>query len=223
MKPVINPDLTATATTVENELLTLGFSGILALSFPLNSKIAREIPPTKGDTPDGAPIASNVFGLGSYGPREHYLTILLARPGMSRIPSVLGIGCHPSELLPSITEYGSAWESALQYNKVSMYETGTLFWAAPLTGLTAYVNGAAVDIPTGQPMVDSDSVDPIAVFDTGIPYIFGRVDVINAFYGAYGIGPGTDGQCRPYLSSEWPTADIPPFAQTMCRVRRPST
>jgi len=188
-------------TTVEDELMSLGFSGVLALSFPSNSKIAQEIPPIKGDTPDGAPIVSNLFGLGSYGPREHFLSILLERPGMSRVPSVLGIGRHPSEILPNITAYGSAWESALQFNRVIMYEAGTLFWAAPLTGITAYVNGTAVNIPVGASAINPDSVYPVAVFDTGTPYIFGPVDIINALYGAYGIGPGTNGQCRYRLTS----------------------
>src|ERR1700733_11785403 len=32
-------------TTVEDELMSLGFSGILALSFPIDSKIAQDIPP----------------------------------------------------------------------------------------------------------------------------------------------------------------------------------
>jgi hypothetical protein len=135
---------------------------------------------------------------------------------MSRVPSVLGIGCHPSKILPSLTAYGSAWESALQYNKVSMYQTGTLFWAAPLTGLTAYINGTALNIPTGQCMVDPDNVDPIAVFDTGIPYIFGRVDVINKFYGAYGIGPSADGQCRRCLTSQNDQRLKLPFLPRLC-------
>ena len=208
--------MTASAIIVENELLSLGFSGILGLSFPLNSKIAQAIPPTNGDTPDGAPIVSNLFGLGRYGPREHFLSILLERPGMSQVPSVLGVGHHPSEILSNITAHGNAWESALQFSRVSMYQAGTLFWAAPLTRLTAYVNGTAVDIPIGQSMVDTDSVYPIAVFDTGIPYIFGRVDIINAFYGAYGIGPGTDGQCTdlPY-----PPQNTFPLTSLLLRLR----
>jgi hypothetical protein len=213
---------TATATDVENEELTLGYSGVLALAFPLNSNIAHQIPPTVGNMPDGAPISSNLFGLGDYGPREHYFTILLERPGMSRVPSVLGIGRHPSDILPDITMYGNKWESALQFDKVSMYQTGTLFWATPLTAITVYVNGTAANITTGASQVNLNSVDPIAVLDTGIPYIFGRVNVINAIYGAYGIDPGADGQCRscsaPLIDSQ-PTT---PFSQTTYPARCPS-
>lgn len=114
---------------------------------------------------------------------------------MARVPSLLGVGQHPTSVLPSLTPLGEDWNSALQYNEVSEYQVGTRFWAVPVTGLTAYVNGSAIDIPVGESIANPNIVDPIGVLDTGIPFIFGRTDVINAFYGAYGIEPGTDGSC----------------------------
>lgn len=184
------------ANEVENELLSLGFSGILALAFPLNSQIAEVIPPNNGNTPDGAPALSNVFGLGNYGPREHFISVLLERPGISRVPSILGIGRHPTHLLPNISLFGNSWESALQFSKVVEYQAGTLFWSISVTGLTAYVNGTSVDIEIGQSSADVNAVNPIGILDTGTPFIFARVDVVNAFYGTYGFGPASDGLCE---------------------------
>lgn len=188
---------------VQDEVLSTGYSGILALAFPLNSKIAQVIHPTNGNSPDGAPMISNLFGLGNYGPREHFVSILLERPGILRIPSLLGVGRHPAKILPSIasTPPGSSWRTSLTFNKVVEYEAGALFWSTSVTGLTAYVNGSAVPIDVGTSDADPNAVHPVGVLDTGIPFIFASAGIVNAFYGAYGIGPGSDGSCECSLGA----------------------
>lgn len=187
----------AAVASVSDEPLTSSFTGLLAFALPLNSDIATDIPPTTGDNPDGAPVVSNIFGLGPYSPQEHFLSVLLERPGMDRVPSILGIGAHPTNVLGNITASGSNWLNDLEYNEVSEYQVGTLFWALPVTGITAYVNGSALDIPLGRSLADPNIIDPIGVLDTGVPFIFGRTTLVDAFYGAYGIGPGSDGICKP--------------------------
>ncbi|KAF8315667.1 acid protease [Clavulina sp. PMI_390] len=182
------------ASTIDNEDLSLGFSGLLALAFPLNSQISQVIPPEDGNIPDGAPVSSNLFGLGAYGPREHFYSILLERPGVTRIPSMLGIGKQPVDLLPSITGLpNNSWTEVLEFNRVVDYSAGSLFWTSAVTGITAYINGTSIPIPVGNSVADPNAIMPVAILDTGSPFIFASSAIVDAFYGAYGIGPGSDG------------------------------
>ncbi|KAF9521205.1 hypothetical protein BS47DRAFT_1335325 [Hydnum rufescens UP504] len=176
----------AVASQVIDEELSIGYSGLLGLAFPLNSKIAQSITPTDGNAPDGAPIASNVFGMGSEAPTEHFFSILLERPSMpGRIPSLLGIGMHPLDVIPDPTE--------VIFTTVAAYPMGTLLWSIPVTNFSVYVNGVGANIPLGRSKANPNNAFPMAVLDTGVPFIFARSDVTNAVYGAYGVSPATDG------------------------------
>ncbi|KAI5124396.1 hypothetical protein M0805_008281 [Coniferiporia weirii] len=181
----------AAANTVVNEALQPGYSGILGLALPLDSVIAQDIPPVTGNVPDGAAVSSNIFGSSPAGlaPPQFFFSVLLERPGSSRIPSVLGIGRHPSDdLLP---QGPSINPSNVTYSTPLSESDGVHFWKVELRALTVYVNGVANYIDIGRSV--SGNVFPEAVLDTGVPYIISTPAIANAVWGALGIGPASDG------------------------------
>lgn len=186
---------TAAATSVTDENLSIGFSGLLGLALPLNSQISSDIPPKTGNTPDGAPLVANLFGLGKeYSPTEHFIGLTLERPWSKAIPSRLGIGAHPPDLVPD--------PSKVAYSSVALYPRGSLFWSLPVTSIIAWVSSQPETIPLGRSLANPNSLAPIAILDTGIPIIFVRTDIANALYGAYGISPAANGLCKlSFLSS----------------------
>lgn len=180
--------LTAAATTVVSEPLEHEFNGILGLALPLNSIIANAIAPTDGNGRDGAPFSSNLFGITPAGlaPSSRFFSLSLSRPGSTAVPSMLGIGRHPSELVPD--------PSKIQYSTPVQDRQGTLFWEVEVLAVTIYLNGTAMPIKLGQSR--SGNVFPTAILDSGVPFILATSAIANGIYGALGIEPSTDGQCR---------------------------
>ncbi|KZS89195.1 acid protease [Sistotremastrum niveocremeum HHB9708] len=112
------------ADEVKNEDLTSGWLGVAGFALPHDSLIAQTIGTTTSNSPDGATLSSNLFGIApkDQAPARRFFGILLERPGIpqdnSFIPSVLSIGTHPTSLLsmlPSVfpTTYGQASSSNL--------------------------------------------------------------------------------------------------------------
>ena len=177
----------AAANVVESEDLGPNFSGILGLALPLNSIIATDIPPVVGNDADGAAWASNLFSVtgASPAPASRFLSLALSRPGSSQVPAVLGIGRHPSALVPD--------PSKVQYSSLVSNRPGILFWKATIRAITVYVNGEVKPIPVGRSA--SGGVFPTAVLDSGVPLILTTSTIANAIYGALGIHPASDGKC----------------------------
>ncbi|KAG9308853.1 aspartic peptidase domain-containing protein [Chiua virens] len=175
---------TAAATTVNNEPLSYNFDGILGLALPLNSIIQQSIPATIGDGPDGAPISSNLFSLTptTEAPSQSFLSLSLARPGFTQIPSLLGIGRHPADIVPD--------PSKIRYSSLVSESLGTLFWKTTIRAITVYVNGQAHPIAL-QSL--SGASGPTALLDSGVPLILTTPVLANGIYGALGIGPASDG------------------------------
>jgi hypothetical protein len=95
---------------------------------------------------------------------------------------MLGIGRHPSELVsdPSLIQY-----SALVANR---------FWEVEVSAITVYINGTAMPVQLGRSR--SGNIYPTATLDSGVPFILATSAIANGIYGALGIQPATDGQCR---------------------------
>jgi len=182
----INFQALAAATTVNSESLSYDYDGILGLAPPLNSVISQLIPPVTSNNPDGASFSSNLFGITprSQAPAAHYFSLVLQRPGSDRLPSLLGIGRHPSEIVSD--------PSQIQYSIVVSDAAGTLFWKTYIKAITVYVNNQPmpVTIPRGV----KDTPFPVAVLDSGVPLIVTTSEIANGIYGALGIGPAPDGQ-----------------------------
>ncbi|KAK7044875.1 acid protease [Favolaschia claudopus] len=172
----------AAADTVDSEPLQSHFSGLLGLALPSNSIIAEEIPPQLGDTPDGATFSSNLLGITPISPSSRFLSLAFERPGSDTVPSILGIGRHPSALVPD--------PSKIAYDVLyAPGNAGPLFWKASVREITVYTNTSRLSIPLGRGV---SGVFPSAVLDSGVPVILTTSSVANAIYGAIGVQPAAD-------------------------------
>ena len=178
----------AAADDVQAEPLSSEFQGVLGLALPLNSVIANVIPPVTGNSPDGAAFASNLFGItpSSSAPSARFMSLSLSRPGSDRIPSLLSIGRHPSEIVSD--------PSKIHYATLITEGTGILFWKATVMAITVYVDGQPKPIALGHSA--QGGLLPTATLDTGVPLILTTTSVANAIYGAIGVSPANDGQCK---------------------------
>jgi len=179
--------IAAAASNVENEPLGPKFSGILGIALPLNSMIATTIPPVTNNDPDGAAWASNLFSITpvDHAPAARFLSLSLSRPGSDRVSSALGIGRHPTGLVPD--------PSLIRYSSLVSEQSGTLFWKVGVRAITVYVNGVARKVDVGRS--NTGSVFPSAVLDSGVPLILTTSTIANAIYGAIGVNPSSDGAC----------------------------
>ena len=185
------PSHLAAADDVQSEPLSSQFSGILGLALPLNSIIAQKVPPVTNNDPDGAAFASNLFSLTptSSAPASRFLSLSLSRPGSDRIPALLGIGRHPTELVSD--------PSKIKYDTLVSEAAGSLFWKTSVRAITVYVNGEERDVQLGRS--NTGAVWPSAVLDTGVPLILTTSTIANAIYGAIGVQPANDGMCELHL------------------------
>jgi hypothetical protein len=180
---------TAAATSINGEPLSYDFDGILGLALPLNSLIQQIIPASTGDSPDGAAVSSNLFSLtpATNAPSQPFFSLTLARPGSTQIPSLLGIGLHPPQIVPD--------PSQIRYSSLVREDVGTLFWKTTVHAITVYVNGQAFPIAL-QSL--SGASEPTALLDSGVPLIITTPALANGIYGALGIGPASDGNCAAF-------------------------
>ena len=175
----------AAVNDVQTEPLSPNLSGVLGIALPLNSLIAADIPPATSSSPGGASWASNLFSINT-APSFHFLSLALSRPGSNQVQSVLGIGEHPTALVPD--------PSLIQYETPVLDGFEALFWKATVRAITVYVNGVGQQIQLGSSI--TGAVFPNAVLDSGTPLILTTTTVANAIYGSIGIGPAADGMCK---------------------------
>lgn len=175
------------ASDVGDEPLSSSFTGVLGLALPINSVIAQRLPPTETDQPDGASFSSNLFSITpvSTAPGARFLSLALERPGSDRVPSLLGIGRHPSDLVPD--------PSKIHYAAVPSGPHGVLFWQGSVQAITVYDNG--VRKPISLPASLTGARTPTAILDSGVPLIITTTEIANGIYGAIGVGPAGDGNC----------------------------
>ena len=182
---LIHPFYTAAVNDAQTEPLAPNFSGVLGIALPLNSIIAADVPPVTSNSPDGAAWASNLFSINT-APSFHFLSLALSRPGSDQVQSVLGIGEHPTALVPD--------PSRIQYSTPVSDGSEALFWKAIVRAITVYVNGVAKQVQLGTS--NTGAAFPIAVLDSGTTLIFTTTNVANAIYGSIGVTPASDGMCK---------------------------
>ncbi|KAH9890389.1 aspartic peptidase domain-containing protein [Cubamyces lactineus] len=174
------------AANVNAEPLSSSFNGVLGLALPLNSQIYHQIPSSTSDVPDGAAFSSNLFGITpiSTAPGARFFSIALERPGSDKVASTLGIGRHPSDLVPD--------PSKIQYSSIIQESIGPLFWQASVRAITVYANGQPkhVNLPLSS---TGSNGQPSAILDTGVPLIIASQQITYGIYGALGYGPASDG------------------------------
>ncbi|KAJ7583520.1 aspartic peptidase domain-containing protein [Mycena floridula] len=207
---VISNQALAAAADVENEPLSPLFSGVLGLALPANSIIATNIQPTTSNDPDGAVWSSNLFSITpgtdptdfSLAPSKKFLSITLSRPGSSKIPSLLGIGRHPSGHLTLPDSLGGSSATiggaAVNYHRpLESLNEQELFWKVAVTSVSVWVNSVEMPVALTQTSGVAGGVAGgpglTAVLDTGLPVIIMSSAMTNGIYGALGIGPASDG------------------------------
>lgn len=180
---------TAAVTDVQTEPLAPDFSGILGIALPLNSVIAADVPPLTSNSLDGSAWTTNLFSINT-APSFHFLSLALSRPGSDQVQSVLGIGKHPTALVPN--------PSLIQYSPPVFDGSEALFWKVVVKAITIYVNGVAKQVQLGTS--NTGAPFPNAVLDSGTPLIFTTTTIANAIYGSIGVSPATDGTCKEIFS-----------------------
>ncbi|KAF8518718.1 aspartic peptidase domain-containing protein [Gautieria morchelliformis] len=202
----------AAADQVTDETLSPNFVGLLGLALPPNSLISHKIPATVSDAPDGATLQQNLFGLTPVDavPAQRFLGLSLERPGSSRIPSLLGIGRHPSSLVPGFDP------STATFMDLVASRAGDTFWRVSVDSITAWVDGAPKPVTLSRSSVLGTIDFPVAIVDTGGSVIITTRDIANGIYGAWQIGPGSDGNyyvpCTTPMNISIGLGGLPPIS-----------
>ncbi|PWN53621.1 acid protease [Violaceomyces palustris] len=185
------------ANDVNAEDLDVGkFSGVMGLGLPANSLIQNTLNTTVEEGVANSGVDPSMTGsvLGGIWQAESQGRRFMGI-GMQRLEeeggkgdSVLTFGMHD----PS---YAGTDLSLIKFSPVVPdADDVARQWRVYLTQLTVSLNGNTTDqIPLGFSGVASDSAYPLALLDTAASINLGPTNVLNALYGAWGIGPGTDG------------------------------
>lgn len=135
----------------------------------------------------------------------------MERPWSDRIPSLLGIGRHPAFIQSLLAQ-----RRTIEYSTLVAERSGTLFWKTSIRDISVWTNRTGVverhEVELGRGVMGS--VFPTAVLDSGVPLILTSSAIANAIYGAVGVGPGSDGQCKLYVSSA-----VRRLNEPLCRLR----
>ncbi|CAG8773066.1 16469_t:CDS:2, partial [Acaulospora colombiana] len=149
---------------VENEVLELGFAGIIGFGPPSQSAIQRILPAgSGGGDQDGAAILSNLFGLGDdIAPKNRYFSVTLDRPGFEDAsqsknawPSRLGIGKHVEEVEHAF----DGLDDNINWLQLAQTSRGYTHWMTSLTDITVWKDGTPNQVNIG--------LGAMAVLDTG--------------------------------------------------------
>ncbi|CAE6354844.1 unnamed protein product [Rhizoctonia solani] len=190
--PIANQALLS-ASQIENERLTSNFVGLLGLALEYNSLLVDQFKDKLEFSV--STVATNLFSSAT-SPVNRTIGVSLERPGQSNsgIPSLLSIGRHPSKVVPD--------PSKISYSSI----TDGTHWRLPITEITAWIVGNYNDTTqaynfntrrdvqlTTSTVSGSRSIWPLATIDTGGAQIISTRALANAFWGALGIGPASDG------------------------------
>lgn len=188
-----------TANDVEAEQLnTMQASGVLGLALPLDSLIQSTLSTTRtgnnnsitepgrtGSLLPGlwydAPMGQRFFGL-----------------GLQRLPSdggngdsTITFGDYDQAYLPTNRQSNVSWSSVLPDDDNVIRR-----WKTQVTDLSLKVNGSYSGIPLSR----TGSVGPAtAILSSGVPFNYAPTSFLNALYGAYNIGPSSDGLGTYYV------------------------
>ncbi|KAF9266935.1 acid protease [Marasmius fiardii PR-910] len=210
----------AAATDVQNEPLSSYFNGVFGLALPGNSVITGLIPAGTAGGRDGAHITSNLFSISpsSLAPAARFISLTLSRPGSDAIPSLMGIGKHPS--IPSIGDGTKVkYFNPLTSTDAKGRAVGAIFWKTSVRDITVWVDNQPRVVKLSRSGIGGTGGAgpyPTAVLDTGIPLIFATRAVADAIYGAIGISPASDGfyylDCKTPLNLTITLDDRPPIS-----------
>ncbi|KAL0065808.1 hypothetical protein AAF712_007111 [Marasmius tenuissimus] len=212
----------AAADDVQDEPLDARFNGVLGLSLPRNSIISSLIPGGTAGGRDGAHITSNLFSISpqSSAPPARFVSMTFSRLGSNAIPSLMGIGKHPTSQVPSIANGTQVKYSVpLASTNEQGVSVGTVFWKTSVRDITVWVDGQPRVVKLTRSGIGGSGgggLYPTAVLDTGIPLIFSTRAIADAIYGAIGVSPASDGNyymnCKTPLNLTITLDDRPPIS-----------
>ncbi|KAG8769926.1 hypothetical protein FRC12_004635 [Ceratobasidium sp. 428] len=201
------------AVDINDEHLSSHFAGLIGLALERNSVIAHRAEDESFQLPTTT-FPTNIF-TGTAAPANRIIGVSLERPGQSNsgTPSLLSIGRHPSTLVPDPSKItfaplnGNAYWR-VQVTQISVGVPGE--WSdnpsSSKRGLEprgAYAPGNSHNLGLGSSQVaNARSIWPLAILDTGGARIISSRSLANAFWGAYGVGPASDGMY--YISCRTP-------------------
>ncbi|KAJ9475737.1 Endopeptidase [Pseudozyma hubeiensis] len=193
---IINSQAFGSCSQVANEDMDSGdFSGIIGLGPPANSLIQADLNATSNTASLNVNVRPPQTGAVLAGfwngarPGRRFMGI-----GMQRLEedggkgdSVLTIGNHDPA-------YAGSTNPSINYTSAIGDADGVVrHWRLPLTEITVQLqHGVTEPIPFGTSSVIAGS-NPIAVFASGASVNLGPESTLNALYGAWGIGPASDG------------------------------
>ncbi|KAG8741863.1 hypothetical protein FRC10_002324 [Ceratobasidium sp. 414] len=201
------------AVEVDDEQLSSHFAGLIGLALERNSVIAHKADDEGLQLP-ATTFSTNIF-TGATPPTSRIIGVSLERPGQanSGTPSLLSIGRHPASLVPDPSKISYAPLNGNTYWRVQVTQISAGIpgdWSGSLSsskrGLEprgAYGPGSNHNLVLGSSQVaGARSIWPLAILDTGGARIITSRSLANAFWGAYGVGPASDGMY--YVSCQKP-------------------
>jgi len=117
----------------------------------------------------------------------------------------MGLGRHPdagvlkSDTLKDGDDYKAV--SNITYTtpiRSSAAIDGVWFWKTGVENWSVWVDGEEKPVTLGAGLQGGQVT---AVLDSGIPFILTSRVIADGVYGALGIGPGSDGMCKYFLTS----------------------
>ncbi|SPC64578.1 uncharacterized protein UHOD_07435 [Ustilago sp. UG-2017b] len=193
---IINSQAFGSCNQVANEDMDSGnFTGIIGFGPPANSLIQADLNATSNTAyrnvdlrpPETGAVLAGLWYNARPGRRFVALGLQRLEEDGGKGDSILTIGNHD----PS---YAGSFNPNINYTTAIADADGVVrHWRVALTDLSVQLQHAITEpIPIGTSSVISGS-NPIAVFDSAASINLGPVSTLNALYGAWGIGPATDG------------------------------
>ncbi|KAJ1021101.1 hypothetical protein NDA16_003887 [Ustilago loliicola] len=193
---IVNSQAFGSCNQVSNEDMDSGnFTGIIGFGPPANSLIQADLNATSNTAylnvgvrpPETGAVLAGFWYNARPGRRFVGLGLQRLEEDGGKGDSILTIGNHD----PS---YAGNFNPNINYTGAIGDADGVVrHWRVPLTDLNVELqHGVTEPIPIGTSSVISGS-NPIAVFDSAASINLGPVSTLNALYGAWGIGPASDG------------------------------
>lgn len=193
---IINSQAFGSCNQVSNEDMDSGnFSGVIGVGPPANSLIQADLNSTSNTAylnvgvppPETGAVLAGLWNNGRPGRRFMGIGLQRLEEDGGNGDSVLTIGNHDPA-------YAGSSNPNLNYTSAIGDADGVVrHWRVALTDLSVQLqHGVTEPIPIGTSSVIAGS-NPIAVFDSGASVNLGPESTLNALYGAWGIGPASDG------------------------------
>uniref|UniRef100_V5ESM3 Aspartyl protease n=2 Tax=Kalmanozyma brasiliensis (strain GHG001) TaxID=1365824 RepID=V5ESM3_KALBG len=192
----INSQAFGSCNQVSNEDMDSGnFSGIIGVGPPANSLIQADLNATSNTAylnvnvrpPETGAVLAGFWYNARPGRRFMGIGLQRLEEDGGSGDSVLTVGNHDPA-------YAGSTDPNINFTSAIGDADGVVrHWRVPLTEISVLMqHGISEPIPIGMSSVISGS-NPIAVFDSGASVNLGPESTLDAMYGAWGIGPASDG------------------------------